>query len=184
MVVNQDFVLNVPDNISLAGAAPLMCAGITVCFQQIPCTIFSLIAAMLSNHFTWLQYPHCLAPTMMLLIPLPVGDCPPHTCLMPAADGDPGVLAAAALRPGQEGHEAGRRGPRRPGPHVRPLPQPRIDSNPTDCRGLGMKPGVVGPDGLGHMCAPVKTESEQCSGSDRALPPDRWLLSNVLFACV
>lgn len=47
-----------------------------------------------------------------------------------------------------------------------------------------MKPGVVGPDGLGHMCAPVKTESEQCSGSDRALPPDRWLLSNVLFACV
>jgi cinnamyl-alcohol dehydrogenase len=30
MVVNQDFVLNVPDNISLAGAAPLMCAGITV----------------------------------------------------------------------------------------------------------------------------------------------------------
>jgi D-arabinose 1-dehydrogenase-like Zn-dependent alcohol dehydrogenase len=35
MVVNQDFVLNVPDNISLAGAAPLMCAGITVCFREI-----------------------------------------------------------------------------------------------------------------------------------------------------
>jgi cinnamyl-alcohol dehydrogenase len=30
LVVNADFALHVPDNISLAGAAPLLCAGITV----------------------------------------------------------------------------------------------------------------------------------------------------------
>lgn len=30
MVVNAGFALHVPDNISLAGAAPLLCAGITV----------------------------------------------------------------------------------------------------------------------------------------------------------
>lgn len=30
MVVNEDFGLHVPDNLNLAGAAPLMCAGITV----------------------------------------------------------------------------------------------------------------------------------------------------------
>lgn len=30
IVVNEDFVLHVPDNLDLAGAAPLLCAGITV----------------------------------------------------------------------------------------------------------------------------------------------------------
>lgn len=42
MVVNQDFVLNVPDNISLAGAAPLMCAGITVRCSQAPPIVLRL----------------------------------------------------------------------------------------------------------------------------------------------
>ena len=74
MVVNQDFVLNVPDNISLAGAAPLMCAGITVRHKP-HCTILCLDASHVVKALHVVSMFASLASSLSAAHPVPLGFC-------------------------------------------------------------------------------------------------------------
>jgi hypothetical protein len=109
MVVDQDFVLHVPNNISLAGAAPLMCAGITVCAE------WALSPLM---HLSVMFYALCCCFNLT-----PCCRCPPP-------------LWSSSHNP--DVHRGGCQ-------VYSPLRHYGLDKK-------GMKVGVVGLGGLGHMC--------------------------------
>jgi hypothetical protein len=121
MVVNQDFVLNVPDNISLAGAAPLMCAGITVCFQEL--TLYNLL--------------HECRYAIKTLHVASISSLSGAYHDAAHSSSSRGFVSPTSLTPADNSAQV-----------YSPLRHYGLDKK-------GMKLGVVGLGGLGHMCAPA-----------------------------